>query len=236
MRRSGRILAGVLARLAEAVRPGVSTAELDALAAEAIAEAGAEPSFRGYRGYPATICASPNDVVVHGIPGPEPLQAGDIISLDVGVFHRGWHTDAAWTFPVGEVTAETARLLAAGEAALRAGLEACRAGARTGDVGHAVQSVAEAAGFSVVREYAGHGIGRRLHEDLWVPNHGRPGRGELLVAGATIAVEPMVNAGGEATRLLEDGWTVVTADGSLSVHFEHTVAITPDGCEVLTAF
>lgn len=234
MRRSGVILAETINRLEEAVRPGVSTAELDAVAARSISDAGAKASFQGYRGFPASICASPNDVIVHGIPSERRLEEGDIVSLDVGVFYEGWHSDSAWTFPVGEVDAAAHDLLKVTEASLDAAIDQCRPGKHLGDVGHAVDKTATSAGFSVVREYAGHGIGRQLHEDLWVPNFGPPGRRELLVAGVTLAVEPMVNLGGPETKTLSDGWTVVTADGSLSAHFEHTVAITPDGCEVLT--
>lgn len=234
MRRSGIILADTLDRLEEAVRPGVTTAELDALAARSISDAGAESSFHGYRGFPASICASPNDVIVHGIPNERRLEEGDIVSLDVGVLYRGWHSDSAWTFPVGDVEPATHELLKVTEASLDAAIEQCRPGKHLGDVGHAVEQTATSAGFSVVREYAGHGIGRQLHEDLWVPNFGPRGRRELLTAGATLAVEPMVNLGGPETKTLADGWTVVTEDGSLSAHFEHTIAITPDGCEMLT--
>ncbi|MGH2776892.1 MAG: type I methionyl aminopeptidase [Actinomycetota bacterium] len=234
MRRSGIILAETINCLEEAVRPGVTTAELDAVAARSISGAGAEASFHGYRGFPAFICASPNDVIVHGIPNERRLEEGDIVSLDVGVFYQGWHSDSAWTFPVGEVDSAAHDLLKVTEASLAAAIDQCGPGKHLGDVGHAVDQTATSAGFSVVREYAGHGIGRQLHEDLWVPNFGPPGRRELLVAGVTLAVEPMVNLGGPETKTLSDGWTVVTADGSLSAHFEHTIAITPDGCEVLT--
>ncbi|MGH2702362.1 MAG: type I methionyl aminopeptidase [Actinomycetota bacterium] len=234
IRRAGKILTDVFDRLEEAIRPGITTAELDALADESITAAGAAPSFKGYRGFPSSICASPNDVIVHGIPGSNALQEGDIVSIDVGVFHEGWHADSAWTFPVGEIDSAAAELLKVTAASLDAAIDQCRPGNRLGDVGSAVETMAEAAGFSVVREYAGHGIGRRLHEDLWVPNYGPPGRRELLVPGMTMAIEPMVNLGGPETRMLDDGWTVVTADGSLSAHFEHTVAVTPQGCEILT--
>ena len=234
IRRSGAILAETINRLEEAVRPGVTTAELDEVAARSISNAGAKASFQGYRGFPASICASPNDVIVHGIPNERRLEEGDIVSLDVGVFYQGWHSDSAWTFPVGEVDPATHDLLKVTEASLDAAIDQCRPGKHLGDVGHAVEQTATSAGFSVVREYAGHGIGRQLHEDLWVPNFGPPGRRELLVSGVTLAVEPMVNLGGPETRTLSDGWTVVTADGSLSAHFEHTIAITPDGCEILT--
>jgi methionyl aminopeptidase len=234
IRRAGKILTDVFDRLEESIRPGITTAELDALADRSITEAGAAPSFKGYRGFPSSICASPNDVIVHGIPGSNALQEGDIVSIDVGVFHQGWHADSAWTFPVGDIDPAAAELLKVTAASLDAAIDQCRPGSRLGDVGNAVETMAEAGGFSIVREYAGHGIGRQLHEDLWVPNFGPPGRRELLVSGMTMAIEPMVNIGGPETRMLDDGWTVVTADGSLSAHFEHTVAITPQGCEILT--
>ena len=234
MRRSGSILVDVLNVLEDALRPGMTTGQLDAIAEEAITKAGATPSFKGYRGFPASICTSPNDVIVHGIPGPHRVEEGDILSVDVGVFFDGWHADSAWTFPVGDIDPKAAELLKVAEASLDAAVARCRPGLRLGDVGHAVEEVAATAGFSVVREYAGHGIGRRLHEELWIPNYGPPGRREMLSPGMTLAIEPMVNMGDSETKTLGDGWTVVTADGSLSAHFEHTVAITPDGCEVLT--
>jgi methionyl aminopeptidase len=234
MRRSGIILADTLDRLEAALQPGITTCELDALAFESITRAGAEPSFKGYRGFPGSICTSPNDVIVHGIPGDDALEEGDVIALDVGVVFEGWHADSAWTFPVGEIDAETAELLKVAEACLDAAVAQATPGHRLGDVGHAVEEVATAAGFSVVREYAGHGIGRRLHEELWVPNYGPPGHREVLVPGMTFAIEPMLNAGGPETETLDDGWTVVTADGSISAHFEHTLAVTPGGNEILT--
>jgi len=235
MQRSGKILAQSLTRLGELVHPGVTTAELDRAFAEMMVEAGAAASFKGYRGFPASICASPNEVIVHGIPSEEPLEDGNIVSIDLGVFYEGFHTDSAWTFPVGEVAPETARLLQTTKMALDAAVEQCVAGNRVGDIGYAVEQVVEPAGFSLVQEYAGHGVGRSLHEEPWVPNYGPPGRRERLAAGMTLAIEPMVNVGGPDTKTLEDGWTVVTADGSLSAHFEHTVAITDDGPLVLTA-
>jgi methionyl aminopeptidase len=234
MRDAGVILTETLTRLEEAIAPGVTTGELDRIAEASIVGAGAKPSFKGYRGFPASICTSPNDVIVHGIPGDYRLEDGDIISVDVGVFYRGFHADSAWTFPVGVVSDEAERLLRTTEESLEAAIEECRPGHRIGDVGHAVEQVASAAGFSVVREYVGHGVGRALHEEPQVPNYGPPGRRELLSPGMTLAIEPMVNAGGPATRALPDGWTVVTSDGSLSAHFEHTVAITPEGHHVLT--
>jgi len=234
MRQAGAILVDVLDKLEEALRPGVTTTELDRLAEDMIVGAGATPSFKGYRGFPASICTSPNDVIVHGIPDATTLQEGDILSLDVGVKYQGWHADSAWTFPVGAVDQEASALLKITEAALDAAIAQCLPGHRLGDVGHAVESVASAAGFSVVREYAGHGVGRALHEEPGIPNYGPPGRREVLSPGMTLAIEPMVNAGGPETRVLDDGWTVVTADGSLSAHFEHTVAVTDDEYEVLT--
>lgn len=235
MRQSGKILADALERVQEVISPGVTTAELDRVFADAIAERGAKASFLGYRGFPGSICASLNDVIVHGIPDETRLAEGDIISLDFGVLYEGFHTDSAWTFPVGEIDPSAAELLKVAEASLDAAIAQCHPGKRLGDVGHAVEEVAEAAGFSLVREYAGHGVGRALHEDPWIPNYGPPGRREVLSPGMTLAIEPMVNVGGEATKLMGDGWAVVTADGSLSAHFEHTVAITPEGHEVLTA-
>jgi len=234
MRAAGVILTDALNRIEEALAPGVTTAELDRIAEEVISGAGATPSFKGYRGFPASICTSPNDVIVHGIPDGRRLEDGDIISIDVGVFYEGFHADSAWTFPVGSISPEAAGLLKVTEGSLNAAIEQCRPGRRLGDVGNAVQEVAEAAGYSIVREYVGHGVGRSLHEEPQVPNYGPPGRRELLSAGMTLAIEPMVNIGGPATKVLGDGWTVVTADGSLSAHFEHTVAVTPDGCQILT--
>jgi methionyl aminopeptidase len=235
MRQGGKILTAALDRVAEAIAPGVTTGELDEVFADSIAEHGAKASFKGYRGFPKSICASPNDMIVHGIPDGTRLAEGDVISLDFGVFYEGFHTDSAWTFPVGEVDPAAAELLKVAEASLDAAIAQCRPGNRLGDVGNAVEEVAKAAGFSVVREYAGHGVGRALHEDPWIPNYGPAGRREVLSPGMTLAIEPMVNAGGPETKILDDGWAVVTSDGSLSAHFEHTVAITPDGHEVLTA-
>ncbi len=234
MRKAGAILCTTLDLLEDALCPGITTKELDGIAEESITSAGAAPSFKGYRGFPGSICASPNEVIVHGIPGPLKLAEGDIISLDVGVFFEGFHADSAWTFPVGEVDEEAAGLLEVTERSLTAAIAHCSPGTRLGTVGHAVEQVADEAGYAVVREYAGHGLGRSLHEEPWVPNYGPPDRREVLSSGMTIAIEPMVNAKGAATRTLDDDWTVVTADGALSAHFEHTVAITPNGHEVLT--
>ena len=235
MRRAGLVLSDTMARLRDALKPGITTGELDRIAEESITSAGGKPSFKGYRGFPASICASPNNVIVHGIPSDLVLNEGDIISLDVGAFYQGFHADSAWTFPVGTIAPEAAKLLEVTEACLAAAIQQVEPGHRLGDVGYAVETKAEAAGLAVVREYVGHGVGRALHEDPQIPNYGPPGRREILGAGMTIAIEPMINAGGPGTKLLDDGWTVVTADGSLSAHFEHTVAVTLDGHEVLTA-
>jgi methionyl aminopeptidase len=234
MRRGGAILAGVMERLESSIRPGVTTGELDHVAEEAIAGAGARPSALGYKGFPRSICVSPNNVIVHGIPDETSLKEGDIVSLDVALVYEGMHVDNARTYPVGDVDPDVQRLMDVTEAALEAAIAQCEPGKRIGDVGNAVEQVVEPAGFSVVREYVGHGVGRAFHEAPNVPNYGPPGRRELLAPGMTIAIEPMVNAGGAGTKLLDDGWTVITADGSPSAHFEHTVAITPDGHEVLT--
>ena len=234
MRGAGRIVSETLARLRDAIRPGITTAELDAVAERSISAAGASPSFKGYRGFPASICTSPNDMIVHGIPDETTLHAGDIISLDVGAFYRGFHADSAWTFPVGDVAEEASQLLKVTEEALSAAIAECHPGNRVGDIGYAVEQVAHAAGVSVVREYVGHGVGRSLHEEPQVPNYGPPGRREPLAPGMTLAIEPMLNLGGPETRVLDDGWGVVTADGSLSAHFEHTVAVTADGHEIFT--
>jgi methionyl aminopeptidase len=234
MRRAGAIVARMLARTSAAVRPGITTAELDRIAAEVLKEHGATSSFLGYYGYPATICTSVNDEIVHGIPGRRKLREGDIIGIDAGAIVDGWHADAAVTVPVGRVSAEAARLIATTEEALRRGIAAAKAGGRLGDIGAAVQTHAEKNGFSVVRNYVGHGIGRAMHEPPQVPNYGTPGVGRPIGAGLCVAIEPMLNAGRRETRLLDDGWTVVTADGSLSAHFEHTVAVTDEGPVVLT--
>lgn len=236
MAEGGRILAATLDTVRAAVRPGISTGELDYLAEEFIrSHEGALPAFKGLYGFPATLCTSVNSEIVHGIPSRQRvLKEGDILSIDVGVKYRGYYTDAAQTVPVGAVDAPTLRLLAITERALRAGIDAAQPGNHVGDIGAAVQRVVEAAGFSVVRTLVGHGIGVEPHEDPQVPNYGKPKRREALVPGLCIAIEPMVNAGGPATRTLRDEWTVVTQDGSRSAHFEHTVAITPEGPRVLT--
>ncbi len=237
MREAGLVVARTLRLLAGAVRPGVTTAELDALAEAEIRAAGATPSFKGYYDYPATICASVNEEIVHGIPSQRrSLRAGDIVSIDCGAIVGGWHGDAAVTVGVGDISAEHARLLRACETALWHGLAQARAGGRLGDISHAVEtSVARSGTYGVVEEYTGHGIGSAMHMDPPVPNYGRPGRGPRLRPGMALAIEPMVILGGPETVLLDDGWTVVTADGSWAAHFEHTVAITSDGPWVLTA-
>jgi methionyl aminopeptidase len=236
MRASGKVVAEVLQALESEIRPGVATAELDRLAESIIrAHEGARPAFKGYGGFPASICASVNEEVVHGIPSKSrTLEAGDIVGIDVGVLMGGYHADAARTFAVGPVTEETRRLLSVTKSALEAGIDAARPGARLGDVSAAIQSVAESAGFSIVRDLVGHGIGQHLHEDPQVPNFGVEGRGLELEPGLVIAIEPMVNVGGSEVRTLEDAWTIVTIDGSLSAHFEHTVAITESGPDILT--
>ncbi len=236
MAEGGRILAATHAHVAQHVRPGVTTLDLDRVAEEFIrSHPGATPSFKGLYDFPGSICASINEEIVHGIPSAKRvLREGDIISVDIGVHFGGYHTDSARTHPVGTVDARSARLLAVTEASLEAGIEAARLGNHVGDIGAAVQGVVERAGFSVVRELVGHGVGATFHEDPQVPNHGKPKRGPRLQEGMTLAIEPMVNAGGPSTRTLSDKWTVVTLDGSRSAHFEHTVAITADGPVVLT--
>jgi methionyl aminopeptidase len=234
MRESGRIVARVIETLGAAIRPGVTTAELDALAEREIRRAGAVPAFKGYHGFPGSICVSVNDEVVHGIPGPRRLAAGDIVSVDVGAILNGYVGDGAHTFKVGRVTLEAERLLEVTRRALDAGIAEARPGNRLSDISHAVQTVVEGAGFSVVRSYCGHGVGREMHEDPQVPNFGPPGRGPRLEAGMVLAIEPMVNAGRPEVEVDGNHWTVRTQDGALSAHFEHTVAITATGPEILT--
>jgi methionyl aminopeptidase len=236
MRRAGRIVAEVRGKVAAAVRPGITTRALDRVAEQATKDAGATPSFLGYRGFPASICTSVNEQIVHGIPGDRVLREGDLLSLDFGAIWEGYHADSAITVFVGDPpSAEAEKLVLVTEEALEAAIELIRQGNRLSDIGHTVQQVVEGLGFSVVREYVGHGIGQSLHEDPQIPNYGPPGRGPELRAGLVLAVEPMVNLGGWETRMLDDGWTVVTADGSLSAHFEHTIAVGDHGPEVLTA-
>jgi methionyl aminopeptidase len=234
MRRAGRLVGHTLSVVAAAARPGTTLLELDRLAERTIRAARGVPSFLGYHGFPATLCLSPNDWVVHGIPNGYALREGDILSVDCGAIVGGYHGDAAVTVPIGEVDEAARRLLATTERAMWAGIAQVRAGNRLSDIGHAVEQVAAAPGYGVVREYVGHGIGTRMHEEPQVPNYGRPGRGLRLDVGLVLAIEPMVNEGGPETEVLDDGWTVVTRDGSRSAHFEHTVAITPGGPEVLT--
>ena len=234
MREAGRIVAETHRLLKQAIKPGVTTAELDKLAEEYIRSQGAVPSFKGYNQFPASICASVNDELVHGIPGPRVLNEGDIISIDIGAQFQGYHGDSAWTYPVGEIAEEHRRLLEVTEASLMEGLKHVKAGVRLYTVSHAIQRVIEEAGMSIVREYVGHGIGARLHEEPQIPNYGIPDRGPRLKPGMTLAIEPMVILGERYVRTLEDNWTVVTVDGSWCAHFEHTVAVTEDGCEILT--
>ncbi len=236
MREAGRLVGEVLSELASKVAPGVNTAELDEVAERRIAKAGATAAFKGYHGYPATICASINDEVIHGIPsGRRVLEEGDIISIDVGASLDGYFGDSAITLPVGHVSEEAATLLRVTEEALYKAIERVRPGARVSDIGHAVQRHIEVFGFSVVREFVGHGIGQRMHEEPQVPNYGEPGRGPRLAEGMVLAIEPMVNAGKAAVKVLRDGWTAVTRDKSLSAHFEHTVAVTAGEPWILTA-
>ena len=234
MRQAGRVVAEMLQACADAARPGLTTNDLDKVARGVLAKRKAKSNFLGYHGYPAVICTSPNSVIVHGIPGDYRLEEGDIISIDCGAIIDGWHGDAARTIPVGEISEEARKLITVTEESLWAGIQHVRSGARLTDIGHAVQTVAEGAGFSVVREYVGHGIGRAMHEEPQVPNYGEPGKGIKLKVGHVLAVEPMVNLGSCETQLNDDGWTVITADGSLSAHFEHSIAVTDDGPEVLT--
>jgi methionyl aminopeptidase len=234
MGRACRIVAQVLGALRDAVKPGVSTLELDRISEKWIVERGGRPAFKGYRGFPSTLCVSVNDEVVHGIPSSRVLKEGDLVGLDLGAIVDGYYGDAAITVPVGRVDEEARRLMRVTEEALRRGIEQCRPGRRLSDISNAVQVHAEEAGYSVVREFVGHGIGRSLHEEPQVPNFGPPGQGPRLKSGMVLAIEPMVNQGGEEVRVLSDGWTVVTKDGLLSAHFEHTVAITENGPVVLT--
>lgn len=234
MREAGQLVAQTLQLLRNIVAPGITTLELDHLAEAHIKAAGAIPAFKGYHGFPANICASLNEQVVHGIPGLRQLKDGDIVSLDIGVLLNGYYGDAAITVPVGNVTHSVKRLLEVTEESLMLGIQQAYIDRRIGDISHAVQNCAEAHGYGVVREYVGHGIGRHMHEDPQIPNYGLPGRGIRLKEGMTIAIEPMINMGTSDIRLLDDEWTVVTADGSLSAHFEHTVAITSKGPDILT--
>ncbi len=235
MRQAGRIVAMVLEVLRSQVRPGIRTEELDVIAARELEKQGAKPSFKGYQGYPANLCVSVNDEIVHGIPAKRILRDGDIVSLDLGATYDDFLGDAAITVGVGNINPEAKQLIETTKGALEAGISVARAGSRLGDISAAIQDYAESRGYSVVREYTGHGIGRQLHEDPKIPNFGIPGQGTVLKKGMTLALEPMVNTGDWRTRVADNHWTVLTIDGSLSAHFEHTIAITKDGFEVLTA-
>ena len=234
MRKAGRMVAAILQLLSEKVRPGITSIELDRLAEKQCVKWKARPAFKGYGGFPFTICASPNDRVVHGFPNREPLQEGDIISIDFGLIIDGFYGDSAVTIPVGKIDQQTAKLLAVTRASLDCGIAAAVSGGHLSDISNAVQERVESDGFSVVREFVGHGIGRQLHEDPQIPNYGPPGCGPQLKPGMTFAIEPMVNVGLPGVKVLEDGWTAVTVDGRLSAHFEHTIAITDNGPEILT--
>ena len=234
MDEAGQVVASIHARIERAIAPGVTTADLDAIARDTLVESGAVSSFLGYHGFPGHICASVNDEIVHGIPGNRSLREGDIVSIDVGAILAGYHGDSAWTYGVGEISDAARALLRDTEEALNLAVEAAMSGNRLGAIGHAVETFARRRGRGVVRNYGGHGIGRQMHEDPHVPNVGRPDRGVVLRSGLTLAIEPMLTLGSEDTTTLADGWTVVTADGSLSAHFEHTVAVGPSGGRVLT--
>lgn len=234
LRVAGRMVAEILGMIRERVRPGVTTLELDSLAEKQCRKWKARPAFKGYGGFPCTICASPNDQIVHGFATPEPLQEGDILSVDFGLIYDGFYGDSAITIPVGHIAAETERLLQVTQESLECGIAQAIAGGRLSDISNAIQTRVEADGFSVVREFVGHGIGRQLHEEPQIPNYGAPGRGPQLKAGMCFAIEPMVNVGTPGVKVLDDDWTAVTADGQLSAHFEHSVAISDNGPEILT--
>lgn len=235
MKEACRISAGALQVIGQAIEPGVTTGELDGIAEKYILSQGAKPNFKNYQGYPATACISINNEVIHGIPSNKRvIKSGDIVSVDLGAVFNGYHGDNAATFAVGDVSAEAKRLISATEDSLYEGIKAARAGGRIGDISNAIQRYVEARGFSVVRDFVGHGIGTQLHESPEVPNFGTPGKGIRLLPGMTIAIEPMINFGRPEVKILPDGWTVLTKDGSLSAHFEHTVAITPDGPQIMT--
>ncbi|MBU5591764.1 type I methionyl aminopeptidase [Clostridium sp. MSJ-4] len=234
MRQAGKVVGETLLKLEEVIKPGITTAEIDRIAEEFITKQGAKPSFKGYGGFPASICASVNEEVVHGIPGNRVLNEGDIISVDCGAVLNGYQGDAARTIPVGKVSEEAMKLIEVTKESFFKGVEKAIVGNKLTDISHAVQQYAESAGFSIVRDYVGHGIGRDMHEDPEVPNFGRPGRGPKLVSGMVLAIEPMINIGDFKVVTKPDGWTVVTVDGSLSAHYENTVAILTDGPEILT--
>jgi len=235
MRQAGRIVATVLDILMKQVKPGMKTKELDLIAGREVERLGGKPSFKGYRGFPANLCVSVNNEIVHGIPGDRVLRQGDIVSLDMGATFKGFQGDSAVTVGVGKISSEARELMATTESVLQAGIAAARSGARLGDISATIQNYAESHGYSVVREYTGHGIGRELHEEPQIPNFGQPGTGPVLKKGMTLALEPMVNLGDWRTRVGDDQWTVLTADGSLSAHFEHTITITDGEPEILTS-
>jgi methionyl aminopeptidase len=234
MAQAGRVVADTLALLGENIRPGITTQELDELAEEHIRSQGGEPTFKGYHGFPSSICTSPNSMVVHGIPGAYRVEEGDLVSVDVGVTLNGFVADSAYTFAVGEIDDNAQRLLEVGQAALEAGIAEARAGNHVGDISAAIQRTTEEGGFSVVKSLVGHGIGRSMHEEPQIPNWGEPGRGPLLAPGMTLAIEPMINAGGPDVVVAADRWSISTADDSLSAHFEHTVAVTEAEPRILT--
>jgi methionyl aminopeptidase len=234
MREAGRVVGLTHKELAKAIQPGITTKELDRVAENFIRSKNAKPSFKGYGGFSGSICTSVNEQLVHGIPGNRVLQEGDIISIDIGAEVQGYHGDSAWTYAVGKVSDEALRLMEVTEASLYKGLEEAVPGARLSNISHAIQTYAETAGYSIVREYVGHGVGRNLHEDPQIPNYGPAGRGPRLQTGMVLAIEPMVNLGKRYVKTLEDNWTVITVDGSLCTHYEHTIAITDDGYEILT--
>ncbi len=234
MRQAGRIVALTHSELRKHIRPGITTIELDKIAEEVIHSYGAIPSFKGYKGFPGSICASVNEELVHGIPGSRVLKDGDIISIDIGANYNGYHGDSAWSYPIGEISENTQKLLNVTEQSLYEGLKQAKPGNRLLDISHAIQTYVENNGFSIVEDYVGHGIGQKLHEDPPIPNYGRPNRGPLLKKGMTLAIEPMVNQGKKDVTVLPNNWTVVTADKKLCAHFEHTIVITDNGYEILT--
>ena len=234
MREANLIVARVLHHLGSLIRPGITTAELDAVAEQMIVKQGGRPAFKGYQGYPATVCASVNEQIVHGIPNQHPIGEGDIVGLDVGVYYRGFYGDSAWTFPVGEVSEEVRSLLEVTRESLYAGIQKVHVGNRVEDISSSIQEYVEEHSFSVVREFVGHGIGKLLHEEPQVPNYGKPGQGPRLMDGMVLAIEPMVNSKGHEVKMLDDKWTMVTADGGYSAHFEHSVAVTKNGPWVLS--
>lgn len=234
MRKAGRIVALTHEELKKHLKPGITTKELDSIAEDFIRRQGAIPSFKGYGGFPGSICTSVNHVLVHGIPGPQKLENGDIISLDIGACYKGYHGDSAWTYQVGEISEDTKKLMVVTEQALYEGLKMAKPGNRLSDISHAIESYVKQFGYSIVEEFVGHGIGQRLHEDPPIPNYGLPGHGPILKKGMTLAIEPMVNQGKRHVRVLSDNWTVVTVDGSRCAHYEHTIVITDEGYEILT--